>query len=98
MRGSAGSKRSDHELKRLVEEAIGEVCGLRSRGLWLSVERVESSGRPPERLKVWATLHFLPAGSPFCCGQPGCQLGLAARGERIGEWVRQAMHLRQAVV
>jgi hypothetical protein len=95
--GRSSAKRSQHELKRLVEQAVTEECGLRRRGLWLCVERVEVVGHPPEKLNVWATLHFLPAGSPFCCGEPECHLGLNERGERIGERLRKAMLLRHPV-
>jgi hypothetical protein len=90
-------KRSQAELRRLVETAVAEACGLPRPGLWFGVDAVEASGQPPERLRVWATLHFLPAGSPFCCGEPGCHLALF--GERlamVGEHVRRAMGLRQA--
>lgn len=75
----------EHELRKLVDEAVMEECRLGSRGLWLCVDRVEQVGQPRERLKVWATLHFLQAGSPFCCGEPECQLGLIERGEPIAE-------------
>jgi hypothetical protein len=91
-------KRSQHELKRLVEQAVSDVCGLPRPGLWFCVDVVEPHGRPPERLKVWATLHFLPEGSPFCCGESGCHLGL--RGEilrEVGEHIRRTMGLRQEV-
>jgi hypothetical protein len=83
-------------MKRLVEAAVAEVCQLPRPGLWFCVDDLEASGNPPERVKVWATLHFLPDGSPFCCGEPGCHLGI--RGERlsgIGDHVRRAMGLRQ---
>jgi hypothetical protein len=90
--------RSEDELRRLVANAVAEVCGLPRAGLWLSIDAVEASGQPPERLRAWATLHFLPAGSPFCCGEPGCHLGLF--GERltaIGEHLRRTMQLQQPV-
>lgn len=94
-----GSKRSEHELKRLVEEAVAEECRLAGRGLWFCVDRVDTHGHPPERLVVWATLHFLPEGSPFACGEPDCQLGtfIPERLDRIGDHVRRAMGLTQAV-
>src|SRR5438034_1158894 len=85
-------------LKRLAEAAVCDVCQLPRAGLWLCVDAVEMSGRPPRRLRVWATLHFLPAGSPFCCGEPGCHLGLF--GERLAdveEHLGAAMGLRQPV-
>jgi hypothetical protein len=62
------------------------------------VDRVEAVGRPPDQLRVWATLHFLPDGSPFCCGEPDCQLGLFGdRLAAVGDHVRRAMGLRQPV-
>ena len=89
-------KRSQHELKRLVEQAVAAVCSLPRPGLWLCADTVTTQGRPPARLQVWATLHFLPEGSPFCCGEPGCHLGLfGERLAQIAEHVRRAMHLRQ---
>jgi hypothetical protein len=92
------SKRSEAELKRLVQTAIDETCGLPRKGLWLCVDAVESSGHPPERLRVWSTLHFLREGSPFCCGEPGCHLyAFTNRLAEISEHVRQAMGLRQPV-
>ena len=91
------TKRSRHELKRLVENAVADECRLLERGLWFCVDEVEASGWPPERIKVWATLHFLAAGSPFCCGEPSCQLGtfLDERMQRISAHVRRAMGLEQ---
>jgi hypothetical protein len=90
------TKRSRYELKRLIQEAVENEWRLSSRGLWLCVEEIEVSGRPPERIKVWATLHFLRSGSPFCCGEPGCHLAWF-RQERINEHVRRAMGLTQHV-
>lgn len=95
---SLPSKQSEQELRPLVQAAVEEACGLPRRGLWLCVDAVEPSGRPPVRLRVWATLHFLPEGSPFCCGEPGCHLGLF--GERlaeVAEHVQKAMGLQQPV-
>lgn len=97
LKGRSTKKRSEHELKRLIEEAVDEGCGLHSHGLWLCVEKVELSGHPPASLKVWATLHFLPSGSPFCCGEPECHLGLRKRGEFVADHVRRAMHLEHPI-
>lgn len=91
-------KRSHHELKRLVELAVADVCRLPRPGLYFCVDEVTAIGRPPERLIVWATLHFLSAGSPYCCGEPGCHLGLyGEKLKAVSEHVRHAMHLRQAL-
>jgi len=92
-------KRSDQALKALVENSVAEVCRLRDRGLAFQVDAVETSGRPAERIAVWATLHFTSAGSPFCCGEPGCHLGLGEdRLAAVENRIRRAMRLRQAVV
>jgi hypothetical protein len=93
------AKRSQQQLKRLVEKAVAEVCCLPRPGLWFCVDAVEVQGRPPARLTVWATLHFLPEGSPFCCGEPGCHLGLfGERLTQIADHLRRAMHLRQPLL
>ena len=96
MEGKKNAKRSQHELKRLVEEACAAELNLPRPGLWLCVDRVEVVGRPPERVRAWATLHFLPEGSPFCCGEPTCQLGHFGSEKRdaIGDRMRRAMGLR----
>lgn len=100
MRSPELPKRSKYELKRLVENAVVEECRLEGRGLWFCVDELEVSGHPPERIKVWATLHFLPEGSPFCCGEPDCELGTfqQKRLQRIGDHVRRAMGLEQPIV
>lgn len=91
-------KRSQHELKRLVEEAVAVECDLPRLGLWFCVDAVEAQGRPPARFRVWATLHFVPVGSPFCCGEPGCHLGLFGELlERVGDRIRRSMGLTQPV-
>ena len=94
------AKRSQHELSRLVESAVADTCRLPRLGLWFCVDVVEASGRIPHQFEVRATLHFLPAGSPFCCGEPGCHLGLCDedRVAEVGEHIRRAMHLRQTVM
>jgi hypothetical protein len=92
------SKHSQHELKRLVEAAVADVCGLPRTGLWFCTDLVQARGRPPEHLTVWATLHFVPEGSPFCCGEPGCHLWLFGdRLRDVGDHLRRAMRLRQEV-
>jgi len=87
------TKRSKHELKRIVEAAVSEACRLPRRGLWLCVDEIKTSGNPIDRMRVWATLHFLPEGSPFCCGESGCHLGIFSmeRLQEIGENVSHVM-------
>ncbi|HVW02020.1 MAG TPA: hypothetical protein VHB77_16825 [Planctomycetaceae bacterium] len=92
------SKRSQHELKRLIEQAAATVWRLPRPGLWFCVDEVEAHGHPPDSLEVWATLHFLPAGSPFCCGEPMCHLGLGEEiCSQIGDEVRRMMGLRHQI-
>ena len=89
---------SDNRLRLLIEQIVADECRLSARGLAFLVDVVEVFGRPPERLRVWGTLHFLPLGSPFCCCEPQCHLGLFSdRLERVEETLRHRLHLQQEV-
>jgi hypothetical protein len=91
-------KRSKHELKRIVEDAVSMVCGLPQPGLSFVVDEVEACGRPPRLLRVWYTLHFCEQGSPFCCDGAFCHLSLSGlRLVEIGNCIRRSMNLRQQV-
>jgi hypothetical protein len=91
-------KRQHGRLRCLVERAIAEVCDFPRPGLWLCVDEINVKGNPPERIRVWSTLHFTAGGSPFCCGEPHCQLGLFnGRRSAIGDLMRKALRLRQPV-
>ena len=85
----------EQNLSRLIEQIVTDDRDLSRRGLWFGVDTVEVKGHPPERVLVWATLHFLPAGSPFCCGEPGCHLGNLS--ELVSDRVRLALGLTQPV-
>jgi hypothetical protein len=74
-------KESKRKLLRLLEETISEECKFPRPGLFLNINEIEPIGHPLEKIFVWATLHFTVEGSPFCCGEPGCHLGLF--GERL---------------
>ncbi|MDP9174379.1 MAG: ankyrin repeat domain-containing protein [Planctomycetota bacterium] len=75
-----------------------EEFNLAARGLSFFVDQLELFGSPPARLKVWATLHFLPLGSPFCCVEPLCHMPLYGEHlERVNDAVRRGMGIRQAV-
>lgn len=92
----SSSKRSDDELKRLVERAVRDVCGLAGTGLSFHVRAVEIHGRPPTVIRAWAALHFDARGAPYCCGEPGCHLALhGGRAREVSDHVRRAMRLRQ---
>lgn len=90
-------KRSRHHLKGLVETVVADM-NVPARGLAFIVDELEAFGSPPERLKVWATLHFLRLGSPFCCCEPFCHLPLfGERLDRVNDALRRQMGLRQKV-
>lgn len=92
-------KRSHCHLKHLVEEAVCDRFDLGRRGLAFFVDELEVHGSPPERLLVWASLHFLPRGSPFCCGEPHCHVPLRLQSrDEINDAVRRRMGLRSDVV
>jgi hypothetical protein len=94
----ARTKRSDDAIRRLIEQVIAEECETAPRGLALFVEAVELAGRPTERVRVWGTLHFLHAGSPFCCMEPACQLGVAgSRYERVCGRLQKALRITSAL-
>jgi ankyrin repeat protein len=91
-------KRSHHHLKQLVEASVAEEFKLAERGLSFLVDEIDVAGTPPERLRVWATLHFLPLGSPFCCCEPSCHVPpYAEYMDRIADSLRRRMGLRQQV-
>ena len=92
------NKPTARAVRSAVEHAVTEVCGLASRGLSFRVQRVRLVGCPITRIEVWATLHFLPSGSPFCCGEPGCHLWLFEdRLVQVSEYVRRRLRLKQPV-
>jgi hypothetical protein len=84
--------------KPLIEEIVADECNLVARGLFFSVDELELVGHPPDRIRVWATLHFLQLGSPFCDSEPQCHLTLFLdRLERVNDAVRHRLHLLQEV-
>lgn len=92
------NSRSHDRLKQLVERAVADACDFPRPGLWFCVDTIEAHGHPPEHLRIWATLHFLSEGSPFCCGESGCHLGLfGERLEQIGDHVRRALKFSQRI-
>lgn len=98
MQQRSAQKRSKHHLKRLIEAVVEDECRFTPRGLLFLVDELEVAGHPPARIKVWGTLHFQPLGSPFCCLEPGCHLGLyAGRLDSIRDAVRRKLNLQQRV-
>jgi len=56
---------SNSELILLLEVVVREVGGFAECGVWFSVDAIETTGTPIRSLRAWATLRYLPAGSPF---------------------------------
>ena len=93
------SRKSRAELIRLLELAIREVGNLDSTRFYVVVRDVEVVGSPPERLVAWAMVRFLPAGAPFCCGEPACY-SRAFREEgrvELGEFVARRMNIEHEI-
>jgi len=92
-------KRSKHELKRIVEDAVNKVCRLPERGIWFTIDELETDlASPPSRIKTWSTLHFTAKGSPFCCGEPTCHIGAGAvLMKPIFDKIRRSLNLTQEV-
>jgi hypothetical protein len=92
------SPRERERLKRLIEAVATQIFHLKQRGLLLCVEEIETHGRVPTEIRAWATLHFLPAGSPFCCTEPDCHLFVDPDAPHpVGDALRQRLRLRQAI-
>lgn len=91
-------KRSHHHLKQLVESVVADQFNLQVRGLLFLIDELNVLGSRPKHLKVWATLHFLPLGSPFCCCEPMCHALLhGAHLQRVNEELRRSMGILQTV-
>jgi hypothetical protein len=80
---------------RLVELAISKFGRFAERGVWLCVNELEAIGQPIERIRVWATLHFLPAGSPYDSDDP--DLWVWPLKDETAEFLRVQMGLVQSV-
>lgn len=94
----ARTKHAHAAIKRMIEQIIAEECETASRGLSLIVEAVELAGRPTERIRVWGTLHYLPAGSPFCCMEPVCQIGdYGDRHQRMCEALQKTLGITASI-
>lgn len=85
-------------LSRLIEEIIDTELQLAQRGLRFAVDELNVNGRLPRCVKMWATLHFLPMGSPFCCEDPYDHLWLFQEElQNIAQIVAHRLHLRQEI-
>ncbi len=65
MRKKSNNKRSEGELKRLVNFAVGRVCGFPRPGLMLNIDEIEVAGRPPSRIRVRFARYAKPLPNPY---------------------------------
>lgn len=93
------TKKSKAALTRLIEHAIRDVSDLPRNRFYVLVRNVVVSGSPPTHIVASVLLRFLPAGAPFCCGEPGCysHAFCDSAAEDLGEYVRRKMNLRHSV-
>ena len=91
-------KHSKNKIKEYLESAVSSECRATERGLWFCVDELEASGKPVDKIRVWATLHYLPSGSPFNNTDPNKTLWLFEdRLQRIQDSVSSAFGLRQTI-
>jgi len=85
---------SELELRQIVEAAVVASIGRPLPGLRFVVDRVVVCEGASERLVVHSTLHFHDKGSPYCCGEPGCQLGarLFCRDGKAANHIRRSLN------
>lgn len=62
------------KLKRVIEDAVNGVVGGPLSGRDFVVNEVEELQEG--RIHIRSTLHFYQREEPYCCGEPGCHLGL----------------------
>lgn len=93
------NKHSQSELVRLLELGIREVGDLDSERFYILVQNVVAIGKPPAKLVATVLVRFLPAGAPYCCGEPSCYSNVFrdAGARELGEFMRGKMKLRQTV-
>ncbi len=91
-------KTSIPRLSRLIEEIVDTELRLEQRGLRFAVDELKVRGRLPGRVNIWATLHFLSKGSPFCCEDPNHHLWLFQEElKMIAQLVAQRLHIQQEI-
>jgi hypothetical protein len=87
------SKQSNGRFKQLIERAaIEESAWAHPHHYWFGVNELDARGQPVHAIRAWAVLHFLSAGSPFCCLQTGCHM--CTDPIRIGARIARMMGLQ----
>jgi hypothetical protein len=86
-------RRKDYRLRVSLEQLVNETRHLSERGLRFAVDEIELIGRPLQRVTVWASLHFLPLGSPYCCSEPWCHVGFEQ--DQLMQSLREQLCARQ---
>ena len=93
------TKQSQAELTRLLDSGIRDVGDLSKDRFFILVQNVIASGSPPDQIRASVSVRFLPAGAPYCCGEPSCYSGVFRAGgaEELGDYIRRKMNLRHTV-
>lgn len=93
------TKQSHGALVRLLESGIREIGDLRSDRFFIIVRVVVVSGSPPTKLLASVLVRFLPAGAPFCCGEPSCYSAVFRDdgAKELGDYMRRKMNLQHTV-
>ncbi len=84
---------------RLVETGIREVGNIPSNELYVLVRDIGVRGSPPREIVASVLVWFLPAGEPFCCGEPGCysRVFSGTGAQELGDYLQRKMNLRHTV-
>ena len=92
-------KHSQAALIRMLESGIREIGDLDSKRFYIVVRDVKATGSPITKLQAFVVVRFLPAGGPFCCGEPSCysKAFRDSGSEELGDFVRRKMSLQHEV-
>lgn len=91
------TKQSRAALIRLVETGLRDVGSISSDKFFVLVRDINVSGSPPSHIVAAVLVRFLPAGAPFCCGEPGCYSRVFIETEELGDYLRRRMNFRHSV-
>jgi hypothetical protein len=69
-------RRAEPGLKTIIERAVEAAMNDLRPGLRFAVNEVLVCEAAPHVLRIRSTLHFHSEGSPYCCGEPSCHLGV----------------------
>ena len=84
---------------RMLEAGIRDVGDVDPNRFCVIVRDVVVSGSPPTKLRASVLVRFLPAGEPFCCGEPACYSPVFSDegAVELGDELRRSMKLQHTV-